>query len=222
MRQKPQTVLAPPKPTEAATERGRRTRHALMDAALDLMLTGRSFASLSIREVTRQAGIVPTAFYRHFQGMDELGLAMVDDCGRSLRQRLSEIRKAGLSSKDIIRHSVTEFQKYVDSHPKYFLVVSSERYGGSPLMRQAIRAEIDLFVDEMVEDVMRLQLLSNMAPGTLRNVCELVVNTMLSASSEFLDLHGQPANLKRRIDGYIHQLRIIWIGADAWQEGTAA
>ena len=41
-------------------ERKLRTRQALLDAALEL-LADRGFASLSLREVTKQAGIVPTA-----------------------------------------------------------------------------------------------------------------------------------------------------------------
>jgi AcrR family transcriptional regulator len=43
------------------------------------MSDGRSFVSISLREVTREAGVVPTAFYRHFKDMDELGLALVDE-----------------------------------------------------------------------------------------------------------------------------------------------
>ena len=39
----------------------------------------RSFASLSLREVAREAGIAPTSFYRHFRDVDELGLTMVDE-----------------------------------------------------------------------------------------------------------------------------------------------
>ena len=58
-------------------EQKQQTRHALMDAARSLMDSGRGFGSLSLREVSRTAGIVPTGFYRHFQDMDELGLALV-------------------------------------------------------------------------------------------------------------------------------------------------
>jgi len=55
--------------------RKRRTREALMEAALRLMSEGRSFTGLGLREVTREAGVVPTAFYRHFR--DELGAKWV-------------------------------------------------------------------------------------------------------------------------------------------------
>ena len=50
-----------------------RTRRAIVAAALHL-LAERSFSGLSLREVTREAGIVPAAFYRHFDSMEALGL----------------------------------------------------------------------------------------------------------------------------------------------------
>ncbi len=50
----------------------------------------RSFASLSLREVAREAGIAPTSFYRHFRDVDELGLTMVDESGLMLRQLMRQ------------------------------------------------------------------------------------------------------------------------------------
>jgi AcrR family transcriptional regulator len=206
------------KPPAAATERGRRTRLALINAALDLMQTGRGYATLSIREVTKQAGIVPTAFYRHFKDMDELGLSMVDDCGKRLREQLSDIRHSGTSAKDIIRHSVTVFHQYVEAHPKYFLVLSGERYGGSAVIRAAIRSEIEQFIEDMAKDLHDYRLLPQLSMPMLRNVCDLCVSTMVSASTEFLDLHGREPELGRRVESYVRQLRIIFAGAFVWRE----
>ena len=87
-------------------ERKLRTRSSLMDAALTLMNQGRSFTSLGLREITREAGVVPTSFYRHFRDMDELGLALVDDGGATLRQLLRDARKDVAPVSDIIRASV--------------------------------------------------------------------------------------------------------------------
>jgi AcrR family transcriptional regulator len=58
-------------PGSAATrqERKQRTRRALLAATLEL-LEEQSFSSLSLREVTRAAGVVPTAVYRHFDDME--------------------------------------------------------------------------------------------------------------------------------------------------------
>ena len=56
------------------SERKDLTRSSLLQAALSLMGEGRSFTSLGIREIAREAGMVPNAFYRHFRNTDELGL----------------------------------------------------------------------------------------------------------------------------------------------------
>ena len=51
-----------------------KTRRSLVEAAFSQLSAERSFASLSLREVAREAGIAPTSFYRHFRDVDELGL----------------------------------------------------------------------------------------------------------------------------------------------------
>ena len=50
-----------------------KTRRSLVEAAFSQLSAERSFASLSLREVAREAGIAPTSFYRHFRDVDELG-----------------------------------------------------------------------------------------------------------------------------------------------------
>ena len=72
--------------------RGQKTRNALLSGVLDLVEQGIAFSAISLREVTRQAGVVPTSFYRHFENMDELGLNLVDQTGLSLRKQMREIR----------------------------------------------------------------------------------------------------------------------------------
>jgi AcrR family transcriptional regulator len=203
----------------APTERGQRTQRALIDAALELMEGGRSFNSLSMREVTRVAGVVPTAFYRHFADMDELGLAMVDDVGRSLRPMLRRARMEGATATDIIRGSMQIYGRYVEEHPRYFLVASGERHGGSPVIREAIRREVDYFVDEMTDDLKQLRLLPDLNAATIRNICELVVNTMLSAASDILDRRKADSRVRaQQIENYVQQLRVIFLGAATWRE----
>ena len=69
-------------------EQKQQTRLALMDAARHLMESGRGFGSLSLREVAKTAGIVPTGFYRHFSDMDQLGLALVSEVGQTFRETI--------------------------------------------------------------------------------------------------------------------------------------
>ena len=70
-----------------------KTRRSLVEAAFSQLSAERSFASLSLREVAREAGIAPTSFYRHFRDVDELGLTMVDESGLMLRQLMRQARQ---------------------------------------------------------------------------------------------------------------------------------
>src|SRR4029077_8403513 len=73
--------------TLSREERKEATRRAIVAASLRL-LEDRSFAALSLREVTREAGIVPAAFYRHFESMEALGLVLIYSSIRRLSATL--------------------------------------------------------------------------------------------------------------------------------------
>ena len=203
-------------------ERKLRTRSSLMDAALTLMNQGRSYTSLGLREITREAGVVPTSFYRHFRDMDELGLALVDDGGATLRQLLREARKDVAPVSDIIRASVNIYREFLRGNHMQFMFVVSERSGGSPVIRSAIRNQVNLFVMEMSQDLRRLNFLPNHTSASLQMLCGLVVNTMLNAATDILDMPAdEPQVEKELMDNFVKQLRLIFLGAMAWKEPKA-
>jgi AcrR family transcriptional regulator len=203
--------------------RKRRTREALMEAALRLMSEGRSFTGLSLREVTREAGVVPTAFYRHFRDMDELGLALVEEGGTTLRRLLREARREGMPVSDVIRNSVRIYKSYLEEHPRQFLFIAAERSGGSPVIRAAVRREVDHFTKEMAQDLQALDYLPHLSLETLELICGLVVKLMLSAVADILDLppHQERAEAEL-IDGFVRQLRLVFLGASVWREDHAS
>ena len=92
-------------PPQSRAERKERTRQNLLDVTLRL-IAQRSLASLSLREVARDAGIVPTAFYRHFESMDALGVELVDESMRPLRQMIRDARRGQAAHGDIIKGTV--------------------------------------------------------------------------------------------------------------------
>ena len=77
-------------------ERKQQSRQAIMEAVLQLCSAGRAFSSISLREISRQIGLVPTAFYRHFQDMDELGLDLVDQVALHIKGILYQLGQAYL------------------------------------------------------------------------------------------------------------------------------
>jgi AcrR family transcriptional regulator len=203
-------------------ERKLRTRASLLDAALTLMDQGRSFTSLGLREITREAGVVPTSFYRHFRDMDELGLALVDEGGAMLRQLLREARKDVAPVSDIIRRSVLIYKQFLEQRRMNFMFIAGERSGGSPVIRGAIRNQVNLFVIEMSQDLRRLNFLSHLSTATLQLLCGLVVNLMLNAASDILDMPPDEPQLEEElVNNFVRQLRMIFLGAMNWKEPAA-
>jgi len=199
--------------------RKQRTRDALLEAALRLMREGRSFTGLSLREVTREAGVVPTAFYRHFHGMDELGLALVEEGGVTLRRLLREARRTDVQFTDMLRGSVQVYKRYVEDNRLQFLFIAGERAGGSPQIREAIRREVTHFTNEMAQDLRGLNALPGLSTATLQMICGLVVNSMLNAAIDILDLPpNQPQAERELVDNFVRQLRVIFLGARQWKE----
>jgi AcrR family transcriptional regulator len=201
------------------TERKDLTRNSLLQAALTLMGEGRSFTSLGIREIAREAGMVPNAFYRHFRNTDELGLELVEEVGVTLRRLLREARQSGVSEVDIVRRSVKVYQQYVIENRLLFLFVSSERSGGSRILRMAIRNEVSHFTNEMAQDFRRLAAYTDLCTASLQMVCGLIVTSMLAAAPEILDLPpDQPMLEDEMMENFVNQLQLILLGASSWKD----
>ena len=95
--------------TGVRAQQKEKTRRQLIDAALSQLSAERSFSSLSLREVAKEAGLAPTSFYRHFADMDELGLTLVDEAGLTLRQLMRQARQRIEKGGSVINISVRTY-----------------------------------------------------------------------------------------------------------------
>ena len=102
-------------------EKKLQTRHALIEAALTLMHEGVGFSGLSLREVARQAGLVPTGFYRHFPDMEALGLNIAAESCQTLRQMMREVRVRAQGGA-AVNESVRTLVVFIREQPLYFEV----------------------------------------------------------------------------------------------------
>jgi AcrR family transcriptional regulator len=220
-------MTKPPTPADrkdklSRTERKDLTRNSLLQAALALMGEGRSFTSLGIREIAREAAMVPNAFYRHFRNTDELGLELVEETGVTLRRLLREARQSAVAEVDMVRRSVTVYHQYVIENRLLFLFVSSERSGGSRILRMAIRNEVTHFTNEMAQDFRRLGVYKELSTASLQMVCGLIVTTMLAAAPEILDLPAQQPVLEgEMMENFVRQLQVVLLGAACWKDKSS-
>lgn len=202
------------------------TRQALLRAALKL-LSRHSFDSISLREVTRQAGVSPTAFYRHFDDMEELGLVLVEESFGQLRQMVRDARSDPLLGANAIRGSVEVVAAHAIDHRDHLRFVARERYGGVRRLRRAIRREMQLFADELAVDLAELEMVRSWTLDDRRMVAGLVAETLVHMTFEGLDATDTERDaLIGRTEA---QLRLIWLGVpyfrsvddSAEAEGTA-
>jgi TetR/AcrR family transcriptional regulator, fatty acid biosynthesis regulator len=219
----PTVKRVPPKVEHDAVgsrvEQKERTRQRLIDAALALIGAGSGYTALSLREITRQAGLAPAAFYRHFRDLDELGLALVEMGGVTLRRLLREARRDGIPPTDMLRGSVQIYRRFVADRAEVFRFIAGARGGGSRAIRDAIRTEESHFASEMAQDLRALGTLPELSSATLQMICGLVVTTMLNAASDILDLPaGQARQEREMIENFVRQLRVIFLGAARWRE----
>lgn len=189
-------------------EQKEKTRRSLIDAAFAQLSAERSFSSLSLREVAREAGIAPTSFYRHFKDMDELGLTMVDEGGLILRQLMRQARQRIATEGSVVRTSVNTFMEFIDSSPNVFRLLLRERSGTSAAFRAAVAREIQHFVAELSE---YFQSTSGLKYESAYNQAEACVILVFSSGADALDLDkAARIDLSERL---IFQLRMIAKGA---------
>jgi AcrR family transcriptional regulator len=198
------------------SDQKQRTREALLDAALRALDT-QSFSSLSLREVTREAGVVPTAFYRHFENMEDLGLALVDDSFRTLRQMIRAARE-NPAPDHVIRRSVEILVRHVHEHRLHFRFIVREHYSGVAALRNAIRNEIRLFSSELATDLARFPGLNRWTTEDLHMLASLIVTAMVSTTEAILDAPADSPEAEAEIVRLSEkQLRLVTLGAAQWR-----
>ena len=195
-------------------ERKEATRRAIVDAALRL-LADRSFSALSLREVTRQAGIVPAAFYRHFESMEALGLVLIDESFRALRDTLRNARAGQLDPNRVIESSVDILVKSVTEQREHWRFIGRERSSGVTVLRYAIRTEIRLITSELATDLARFPVLTAWQTEDLNVLATLFVNSMIVVAEAIEDASDAAAtdDIKRFA---VKQLRMIVYGVAGW------
>lgn len=194
-----------------------KTRRALIDAALNQLGPNCSLASLSLREVAREADIAPTSFYRHFQNMDELGLTLVDEGGLALRQLLRQSRQRINDGGSIIQVSVETFMDFVAHNTSVLRLMLQEHAGTSREFRQAVMREINHFKHELADFLHHER-------GLPENLAEMQsdasVRVVFSSGADALDM--SPAERDELAEQIILQVRMIALGAAAMASETAA
>lgn len=200
--------------TNTRVERKERTRRAILDAAL--ALSGEeTLAAVSLRQVAREVGIVPTAFYRHFPSLDDLGLALVEESLDSLRAMLREVRRGDPAFDTIIDRSLDVLVEHVHAQRTHFSFIARERAAGPPVVREEIRHQIELFERELATDLARLPGTEEWSAEDLQVLANLIVTSVVATAEEIVST--PPAAEDQILARARTQLRMVLVGALNWE-----
>ena len=194
-------------------EQKERTRQEILDRALELA-EDRTFASLSLREIARAANVVPTALYRHFPSLEQIGLNLVDDGVRALRPMLREARRTEGS----IDKSVDVLFTHVRENRTLFRFLHRERFSGSGQVQRSIEMEMRLIASELTIDLSRNKYLQDWRSEDLDMAANLIVTAVLDSIMSFINAEQLGPRAEDEVVNRIkRQLRLILAGMGAWK-----
>ncbi|MFT5670609.1 MAG: AcrR family transcriptional regulator, partial [Glaciecola sp.] len=168
------------------------TRQRIINGAFTLLDDNKSFTTISLREVAREANIAPTSFYRHFADINELGLTLVDESGLALRQLMRQARQRIASGGSIINISVDTFIEFILSNPNVFRLLLREHTGTSASFRAAVKREIQHFTEELADYIVD-KLAIPIPIAYLQS--EAMVKLVFSAGAEAIDADSTETGL---------------------------
>jgi len=204
-------------PVLSRQEQKEQTREALLDAALELSQEA-GFAQVSLRQVARAAGVVPTAFYRHFDSMDQVGLALVERSFATLRRLMRNAQSDPDLFTDLIASSIDILVTSVKANREHFAFVARERLGGSAPVREAIQRELELFVSETAVAIRLLPVVSSWTIEDVMTLSGLFVRNMVFRAEQVLAMPTGRADLEADLKRAMRrEMLMIVFGVANWQ-----
>lgn len=190
-------------------------RQRLMEAALRLGAARRSLQSLGLRELAREAGLNPNTFYRHFNSLEELSQAIIDELGRDLRTNLRGIRRTVQSPvAEATPRTVEYVFDFAARNPDAFIVAVRELHGAMPSVREALQRMIADVAQEMVEDVQFLNVGPALEEATLRDISHTVVTHVFHQTLDYIE---QPTRRTQIVRQTVRFIDMLFAGAALMQ-----
>ena len=109
------------------TERGRRTRDRLLQAA-EYEFGEKGFHEASISGITRRAGVALGSFYTYFESKEEVFRALVGYMSRRVRAWIGERISGATDRLSAERMGLQAYLEFVREHPGLYRIVSEAEF----------------------------------------------------------------------------------------------
>jgi AcrR family transcriptional regulator len=180
-------------------------RQRLIDAALRLGARKSSISLLGLRELSREAGLNPNTFYRHFADMDELGTAIVEQLADEMRTRRNAVRAEAPDFATYTQRSLETYFEFAAEHPEAFVLGFRELSLPTAASR-AIRRVMDEVADELADVMVRQGLIADR--DAARETAGFVVSGLFLLAIEYVDRKSQRRAVLAKAQRYVELLLI--------------
>ena len=120
-------VAASPPAKQPRTDRGRKTRRAILDAARS-EFAERGFHEASISGITRRAGVALGSFYTYFDSKDALFRALVADMSEKVRTSARSALHEGMGALEIERAALAAFLRFAAEHKEIYRIIDEAEF----------------------------------------------------------------------------------------------
>ncbi|MEO2203529.1 TetR/AcrR family transcriptional regulator [Paenibacillus pabuli] len=147
-----------------------KNREALIAAAKELCMK-QSFLNVNIKDVCSAAGISRVTFYKHFQSMDELILAIQVEILESMTGYVKNAVSTEMSGKEMLASMLEAWVNYASTHLGYikFVLLFDLHYEAYDSGQQ-LKEQYNLFINREKEQHFLLDALqTGYMDGTLRS-----------------------------------------------------
>ena len=119
--------LASPDAKQPRTDRGRKTRRAILDAARN-EFGERGFHDASISGITRRAGVALGSFYTYFDSKDALFRALVRDMSDQVRDHVAPVLVTAPNQLAAEQAGLRAFIEFVRGHKEIYRIIDEAEF----------------------------------------------------------------------------------------------
>jgi AcrR family transcriptional regulator len=170
-------------------------RQRLLEAAAEVFAQ-RGYADASAEAISREAGMSKATFYEHFSNKEEAILALFDEAGQLVLQRVAEAyAEAKPEPGERVRAGVRAFVSAIADHPAASQTLLSEIIGAGPRAVERRDAMMDAFARTIDQENQH----AHENYGTPRLQSFEDAYAIVGAISELASRHvrlGQPADVR--------------------------
>lgn len=136
--------------SRTTTERGRRTRRRLLDAAEEVFAEN-GYHDASITRIVERAGVAQGTFYIYFRSKQEIFEQLVGDLNTRMREAMSKGVAAGEGARlDAERRGFEAFFRFAAEHPALYRVIREAEFVAPEAMHRHYEKIVEGYVRGLI------------------------------------------------------------------------